>query len=69
MANKDVERSEPKADDVAQLEKLKAPQDRALITGIQQEEERNLGQDVGSPTWFGIVRASHNNEERSYPCD
>ena len=41
MANKDVERSQPKADDVAQLEKLKGLQDRALITEQEYNGQKN----------------------------
>ena len=41
VANKDVERSEPKADDVAHLENLKGLQDRALITEQEYNRQKN----------------------------
>ena len=41
VANKDVERSEPKADDVAHLEKLKGLQGRAPITEQEYNGQKN----------------------------
>ena len=41
MANKDVERSEPKADDMAHLEKLKGLQGRAPITEQEYNVQKN----------------------------
>ena len=41
VANKDVERSEPKAEDMAHLEKLKGLQDRALITEQEYNRQKN----------------------------
>lgn len=41
VANKDVESSEPKADDVAHLEKLKGLQGRALIPEQEYNGQMN----------------------------